>query len=103
MRSATCHADAESPARALLLTTFGVQKVARWSGVSEAAVYQWLHRGTAAAPIPASRVPAIAKGAALEGLDFDLGDLWPAMAGFRAAGFASGATGNHIRAAEDLQ
>lgn len=103
MRSAACHADAETPARALLLTTLGVQRVARWCGVSEAAVYQWLHRGTATAPVPASRVPAIAKGAALEGLDFDLGDLWPAMAGFKASGFASGSPGNHIRAAEDLQ
>ncbi|RZJ78833.1 MAG: hypothetical protein EON88_33720 [Brevundimonas sp.] len=82
-----CHA-ANDGARELLLITLGAARVARWCGVSEAAIYQWLHRGTAARPVPASRVLEIAAGAASEGLDFDLGVISPDMAGRRASLFA---------------
>lgn len=89
MPTSLCHA-ADSPVdepRDLVLRTLTVARVARWASVSEAAVYQWLHRGTPDAPIPAVRVPLIAAGAAKEGIEFDLGLLWPAMAGTPASRF----------------
>lgn len=99
MQSSPCHAS-DSPVdepRDLVLRTLTVSRVARWAKVSEAAVYQWLHRGTPEAPVPASRVPLIAAGAAGEGIEFDLGVLWPAMAGTPASRFGQ------TRAREDVQ
>lgn len=103
MQSSPCHAQAASDvrsasdARDLVLRVLTVGRIARWAKVSEAAVYQWLHRGTAEAPVPARVVPAIAAGAAAEGLEFDLGMLWPAMAGTPASRFGP------VRAREDVQ
>lgn len=68
-------------AKALILKSLGVGRVAGYCGVGEAAVYQWLSRGTDAMPIPPDRVPDIIKGAKAEGLDAPLAVLWPAMAG----------------------
>ncbi len=85
-----CHAPAiPADARDLLLRVLGVARVAAWCGVGEAAVYQWLHRGTSDAPVPFLRVPAIARGASAAGLDFDLGLISPSMAGWTAAMFSA--------------
>lgn len=74
-------------ARDLVKRVLTVRRIAAWCQVSEGAVHQWLCRGTDEAPVPAARVPVIAAGAAREGLDFDVGLLWPAMAGMRAKAF----------------
>ena len=66
--------------KTLILKTLGIGRVAAWCGVREAAVYQWLNRGTDERPIPPDFVPAIINGAKAEGLDVDLATLWPAMA-----------------------
>lgn len=94
MLETACHALASDSAqedakdaRDLILRVLLVRRVARWCDVGESAVHQWLHRGTDQAPIPAARVPVIAGNAAVEGLDFDVGLLWPAMAGVRAETF----------------
>jgi hypothetical protein len=85
-----CHAPAiPADARDLLLRVLGVGRVAAWCGVGEAAVYQWLHRGTSDAPVPFLRVPAIARGASAAGHDFDLGLISPSMAGWSPAVFAA--------------
>ncbi|PZU62334.1 MAG: hypothetical protein DI552_00245 [Brevundimonas sp.] len=76
-------------ARDLVLRVLTVRRIARWCDVGESAVHQWLHRGTEDAPVPAARVPIIAGNAAAEGLSFDVGLLWPAMAGTPAAAFKS--------------
>jgi hypothetical protein len=68
-------------AKALILKTLGVKRVAHWCGVEEATVYQWLSRGTDEEPIPTNRVAPIVKGARADGLDAPLAVLWPAMAG----------------------
>ena len=97
-----CHAsDSPRDAKDLVLRVLTVERVARWCKVGQAAVYQWLHRGTAEAPVPSVRVPAIAEGAAAEGLDFEMGMLWPAMAGWTAKRFA--APPEHVRSREDVQ
>lgn len=67
-------------AKALVLKTYGVGKVAVWCRVSEAAVYQWLSRGTDQEPIPPAHVPAIITGAKADGLPAPMDTLWPAMA-----------------------
>lgn len=93
MLSSSCHASDSPPpqeagdARDLILRVLTLRRVAGWADVSESAVSQWLRRGTAQAPIPARVVPTIAKGAAAEGIEFDLGVLWPAMAGTMASRF----------------
>lgn len=91
MLEPACHAPApHSPpkdARDLILRVLTVRRVARWCDVGESAVHQWLHRGSSETPVPAARVPVIAGNAASEGLDFDVGLLWPAMAGTPAASF----------------
>lgn len=84
MAEPACTATSESPkerAKALLLKTLGVKRVAHWCGVEEATVYQWLSRGTDEEPIPPARVAAIVTGAKAEGLDAPVAVLWPAMAG----------------------
>lgn len=68
-------------AKALILKTLGVKRVAAWCEVAEDTVYQWLSRGTDAEPIPPARVAAIVNGARAEELEAPLGVLWPAMAG----------------------
>jgi len=91
MPEPVCHAVASPPlakdARDLILRVLTVRRIARWCDVGESAVHQWLHRGTAETPVPAARVPVIAGNAASEGFDFDVGLLWPAMAGTPAASF----------------
>lgn len=90
MNANHCHAESGAvDARDLILRVLSLRKVADWAAVSEAAVSKWLSRGTADAPIPAAHVPAIAKGAVAEGMDFDVGLLWPAMAGWTARGLCS--------------
>jgi hypothetical protein len=93
MQSSPCHAS-DSPAvgvaedaRDLILRILTLKRVAGWCGVSESAVSQWLRRGTVDAPVPARVVPVIAKGAAAVSIEFDLGLLWPAMAGTPASRF----------------
>jgi len=68
-------------AKALILKTLGVRRVAAWCGVEDATVYQWLSRGTEQKPIPPDRVPAILAGARAEKLDAPVAVLWPEMAG----------------------
>ena len=88
MPTASCHASTDEPVaghreglRALLLKKLTVKRVAGWCDVSEAAIYQWISRGTPEEPIPPSHVPAIIKGAKADGLPpFDIGIIWPAMA-----------------------
>jgi len=82
MPSASCH-PASSPrerAKTLILRTLGVRRIADWCGVGEAAVYQWLSRGTDEEPIPPERVLKIIEGARAESLDAPLEVLWPAGA-----------------------
>lgn len=67
--------------KTLILKTLGVGRVARWCGVREVAVYQWLNRGTDERPIPPDFVPAIVKGAQAEGIAIAASTLWPAMEG----------------------
>lgn len=103
MQTSPCHAPHSSApsnreaARALILQTLTVRRVAGWCAISDSGVHQWLHRGTDDEPIPARVVPTIAKGAAADGIDFDLGVLWPAMAGIPASRFGN------ARAREDVQ
>lgn len=90
MDAADSHAASEGAkdrARTLILKTLGVRRVAGWCGVTEDAVYQWLSRGTDAAPVPPQRVASIVAGAKAEGLEAPLDVLWPAMA---AAGGEAG-------------
>jgi len=93
MQTSPCHAsdsptlDAAEDARDLILRILTLRRVAGWCDVSESAVSQWLRRGTDDAPIPARVVPIIAKGAASLGIEFDLGLLWPDMAGTHASRF----------------
>lgn len=98
MSLAPCHAQ-ESPvdqadvappadARDLIIRILTVRRIAGWCDVTEGAVHQWLCRGSEEAPIPARRVPVIAAGAAREGIDFDVGLLWPAVAGMRPKAFS---------------
>lgn len=102
MSLATCHAQPVPPAsddaepadgRDLVKRVLTVRRIAGWCEVTEGAVHQWLCRGTDHAPIPAVRVPVIAARAAREGFDFDVGLLWPAMAGMRAKKFKGLRTG----------
>lgn len=82
MTSAPCHLPNESPrdrAKALILKTLGVRRVAEWCGVAEDTVYQWLSRGTDLEPIPPARVPLIVRGARDAGLAAPLDILWPAL------------------------
>jgi hypothetical protein len=90
MAAKACHAPIpnKAAARSLILRTLGVRRVADWCGKSEAAVYQWLSRGTDEEPIPPSEVPAILNGAREAGLKADLSVLWPAMAEALAEGVA---------------
>jgi len=103
MQTSPCHspdspgANAAESARDLILRVLTLRRVAGWCDVSESAISQWLRRGTAEAPIPARVVPTIAKGAAAEGIEFDLGVLWPDMAGVQASRFGE------ARAREDVQ
>ncbi len=68
-------------AKALILKDLGLARVARWCGVGEAAVYQWLVRGTDERPIPPDFVPPILAGAKAAGMSVPLTVLMPAMAG----------------------
>lgn len=82
MSDRACEAAKESPrdrAKKLILADLGVKRVANWCHVSEAAVYQWLSRGSDAEPIPPGHVAAIVSGARDEGLEAPLAVLWPAM------------------------
>jgi hypothetical protein len=81
MTATECHADraSRSPARDLILNTLGAKRVAEWCGVTEAAVYQWLSRGTEDAPVPARYVSLIVRGAKREGVSFDLAQLMPGL------------------------
>lgn len=82
MAELDCHVPSETPrdrAKALILKTLGVKRVACWCNVEESTVYQWLSRGTDDKPIPPDHVPAIVSGAKAEGLEAPLGVLWPAM------------------------
>lgn len=84
MTNPGCHPEQETNrerARTLLLKTLGVARVAKWCGVEEATVYQWISRGTELEPIPTQRVAAIVKGARAENLDAPVKVLWPAMDG----------------------
>lgn len=85
--ASTASTESAKDARDLILRILLVRRISRWCDVSESAVHQWLHRGTEQAPVPVARVPVIAGNAAAEGLDFDVGLLWPAMAGTPAAAF----------------
>lgn len=64
-------------ARALILKTLGVSKVAAWCRVKENTVYQWLSRGTDLEPFPADRAMQVANAAKAEGCAFDLRLLIP--------------------------
>lgn len=93
MSSVGCHPsksaarEGRRTPRDLIIGTLGLRRVSQWCDVSESAVSQWLRRGTPEAPVPARVVPRIAAGAAGEGIEFDLGILWPAMAGTPASRF----------------
>ena len=65
-----------SPAQREVLR-IGTTKIAYWTGRSESAVYKWLTRRPASAPIPPEHLPAVVEGARVEGLDIDLKVLWP--------------------------
>jgi hypothetical protein len=82
MSSTACHpaTSARERAKALILRTLGVRRIADWCDVGEAAVYQWLSRGTEQEPIPPDRVLKIIEGARAAGLDAPLEILWPAGA-----------------------
>lgn len=79
-----CHSTAplgsRAAAKVVILEDLGVRRVAGWCNVSEAAVYQWLSRGTDLEPIPVKRVSAIVNGARADGLAINARVLWPAMA-----------------------
>ena len=78
MGEPSCHPSTEpGDARTLILKVLGVKRVAAWCGVGQDAVYQWLSRSTAEAPIPAARVSAIVRGAAACGIKFDVRLIWP--------------------------
>lgn len=64
-------------ARDLVLGELGVHNVARWTGVTAFAVYQWISRATDAVPFPESRVLAVILGASRDGVRFDISILWP--------------------------
>ena len=84
MAETGCHAD-PSPrdaAREVILKVLGVKRIADWCDCSEAAVYQWISRGTDEEPIPPGKVGKIAAGAKAAGIAFDLRVLWPAMPDF---------------------
>lgn len=83
MNTASCHATVVSPrdrAKQVILKELGVRRVADWCGKSEAAVYQWLSRGSDDEPIPAGQIPAIIEGARKAGILVDAAVIWPALA-----------------------
>lgn len=76
--------EPESPrdqVKTLILKTLGIRKVAGWCDVGEAAVYQWLNRGSDEKPIPPDFVPLIIAGARADGVEIPVAILWPAAAG----------------------
>ena len=81
MAETSCHASPspKAAARDVILKTLGVKRIADWCGCSEAAVYQWISRGTDAEPIPPAKVAMITVGASAAGIAFDVRALWPAM------------------------
>lgn len=80
MDGANCHASGSETAKGLILKALGVRRVADWCDVSEAAVYQWLSRGTAEHPIPPRYVGKILTGARKAGIAVDASVLWPELA-----------------------
>jgi hypothetical protein len=84
MNNGRCEeSNAETPrdrAKALVLKTLGVRRVAAYVGVAEDTVYQGLSRGSDKHPVPVSWVPKIVQGAKADGIDAPIGVLWPAMA-----------------------
>ena len=82
MTATACHADAKPPrelAKDLILNVLGVRAVAGWCNVSEAAVYQWMSRGTDRRPIPTDRAISIINGARASGVLFDPRVLGPEL------------------------
>jgi hypothetical protein len=66
-------------AKALILQDLGVKRVAGWTGVAEATVYQWLSRATERAPVPVSRGIQIIAAASAAGVEFDHDLLVPGL------------------------
>jgi len=70
-------------AKALILRDLGVKRVAAWTGVSDATVYQWLSRATERAPVPAARGLQIIACATRDGVDLDADLLVPGLASLK--------------------
>ena len=70
-------------AKALILRDLGVKRVASWTGVSDATVYQWLSRATERAPVPAARGLQILACATREGVAIDADLLVPGLASLK--------------------
>lgn len=68
-------------ARRLILKDLGLARVAAWCGVAESTVYQWLHRGTDARPIPERNAMLIFRAATRAGIQIDLFVLIPGFPG----------------------
>lgn len=73
--------SAHARAKNLLLKVLGARRVAAYCGVAELTVYQWLQRGSDAAPIPARHAPAIVAGAKADGIDCPIEVLMPGLGG----------------------
>lgn len=70
-------------AKALILRDLGVKRVASWTGVSDATVYQWISRATERAPVPAARGLQIIACATREGVAIDADLLVPGLASLK--------------------
>jgi predicted DNA-binding transcriptional regulator AlpA len=70
-------------AKVLILRDLGVKRVAAWTGVSDATVYQWLSRATERAPVPAARGLQIIHCATREGVAIDADLLVPGLASLK--------------------
>ena len=59
------------------LLRIGTTRIAYWTKRTESAVYKWLKRRPADAPIPPELLPAVKRGADAEEFPIDLKILWP--------------------------
>ncbi len=82
MNSRDCPTSGETRverAKALILRDLGVKRVADWTGVAEATVYQWISRATDRAPVPTARGIQIIACAARDGIEIDADILVPGL------------------------
>lgn len=73
-----------SPAQSEVVR-IGTTKIAYWTGRSESAVYKWLSRRPADAPVPPEHLPAVIRGAKADGVEIDVAVLWPDSVAFSQA------------------